>query len=250
MAHGTVAWPTGPSGEAPFSWGGSGGAATPRPVSGGMNINPTGDNGWGAHPQGPTGGPGNYNYGTSANPNPTGPTTSMNPAGSPAPNNPFGLPQAPGGGYTGEYKKFGDELGKIYGRGVGAEVGSFLNTGAGYNGPLTQQSIDAEIQAMQHQAQTGAGNIESNLGASGVSPNSSTAALEMGDYWSNVTAQENAITAQEYFTMWNDSMNRETSILGNIMDPAAQHKASQPGLMDFLNMGVNAAGTALSAFGL
>jgi hypothetical protein len=220
-------------------------APTGSPVqSGGANINPTGANGsggimpsWGSTP--PTGGGGNYGYGIAGNPNPTmsphamtggtGPTTSMNPGG---PSTPTGSGLSNAGN---NWQSFTNELGKIYGKGVGSELYGFLDSGAGYNSALTQQSIDAQIQAMQHQAQTGYGALSSNMGASGISPNSSAAALESGDYWSNVTAAENAITAQEYYNMWNSSMNREAGILGGIMGDAAHHKENQFNLLDYLS---------------
>jgi hypothetical protein len=129
----------------------------------------------------------------------------------------------------------------MYGKCVGSELYGFLDTGGGYNSALTQQSVDAQIAAMQHQAERGYGNLVTGMGASGISPNSSVAALETGDYWSNVTAQENAITAEEFFNMWNQSMNRETGILGDVLGDAAKHKANQPGLMDWLTMGANVA---------
>ena len=76
---------------------------------------------------------------------------------------------------------------------------------------------------MQHNIGEGWQNIETNLGATGISPNSSVAALTEGDYFSNAITQENAITAQDYFSMWQSSMSNETSILGDLINPSAQH---------------------------
>jgi hypothetical protein len=224
---------------------------------GGMQTNPTGTNGgggttpaWGANPPHanpqspvvgpmvpPTGGPGDYGYGASGNPGPTGaPPPTMNPVGSPSTTNPFGNQNT---------TSTNNEVGKIYGKGVGSEVNAFMDSGGGYNSQLTQQAVQAQTAEMQKQAQTGYGNLESGMGGAGISPNSSVAALESSNYWSNVTTAENAMTAQEYFTMWNDSMNRETSILSQTMGDAAHHKEQQPGLMDWLSMGLGVAGSVI-----
>lgn len=205
-------------------------------------------------PQPPTGGPGNYNWGNAGNPNAAlashwGPTTTMSPTGGPQAGNPFGLTGA--GNYTGMSASLGNELGKIYGKGVGGELYQFLQSGAGYSGPLAQQSVDAQIQAMQHQANLGWGNISSQLGAMGVSPGSSVQGLAAGDYWSNVVAQENAITAQEYYTMWNESMNRETGMLESLLGDSAKYRANKGGgWMSWLKGGLDIAGSFLGLPGV
>lgn len=217
-------------------------------------INPTGQNFF----QG-TGGPGNYNFGNSGNPTPVGtampsfnptdagmfaPTTSMTPGqGTDTNINPFGLIGGNAGQYYGQAAGFGNELGKIYSQGVGSELYDFLQSGGGYNSNLTQQAVNSQIAAMQTQIQRGYGNLQSSLGQAGISPNSSTAALETGDYMSQAVAQENAITGQEYFNMWNQSMQNETGILGDILGYSAQHKASQPTLMDYLGFGAQIGGS-------
>ena len=90
---------------------------------------------------------------------------------------------------------------------------------------------------MNQEANFQYGNLESNMGAAGISPNSSAAALESSNFWSQTVAAENAITAQEYFNMWNESMNRETGILGDIMGDASKYKSSQPSLLGYLSSG-------------
>lgn len=151
-----------------------------------------------------------------------------------------------GSGFAGtNWKSFANELGKIYGKGVGSELYGFLDSGGGYNSALTTQAIDAQTALMNRQAQTGYGNLESGLGEAGIGPNSSVAALEGSNFWSNVTTAENAMTAEEFFNMWNASMNRETSILGDVLPAAGHYKASQPGIMDYLSAGLGIAGAGI-----
>jgi hypothetical protein len=230
-----------------------------QPV-GGMNMNPTGTNGNGgitpANPATPasgfmgggttppTGSPGNYGYGTSANPNSTatgtGPSVSMDPTGSPSSNNVLGLTN-PNGSYSGGYAAFGNDLGKVYGSGIGQAAGAFLDSGGGYNSQLTQQAVQAQTQEMQLQANTNYGNLQSGLGAAGINPNSSAAALENSNFWSQTTTAENAMDAQEFMSMWQSSMQNETSILGQAMGGAAAEKMNQPTAFDWAGLGLTTA---------
>lgn len=220
-----------------------------------------------------TGGPGNFGFGNSGNPNPTVtagnpyltgvtstgapgtttlegssvpgapqidpnsglPSTSMNPGGAPGTGNANGLDPR-------QSDRTLAELQKYYGEGMGSMLFNFLQSGGGFNSALTKQAVDAQNAAMQHQIQEGEQNLWGSMGNTGVSPNSSVWALETGDYMSNAVAQENAITAQEYFNMWNQSQNRMTDILGKTSDVNATATANEPGIMDFLNMGLQAGG--------
>lgn len=111
-----------------------------------------------------------------------------------------------------------------FGSGIAPFLAGELNSGGGYNSALTQQAVEAQTAEMQKQAQTGYGNLQSGQGEAGISPNSSVAALENSNYWSNVTTAENAMTAQEYFTMWNDSQNREVGLLSAELGPLSQNR--------------------------
>src|SRR5215472_10760510 len=145
-------------GSQDFYPGGSGSSGAPVR---GTAMNPTGATGMGGIM--PPAGPGNYNFGASMN---TGPTTSMQPGGHPGTT----------GGYSmagNNWQSFTNELGKIYGKGIGSALYGFLDTGGGYNSALTQQSVDAQVAAMQHQANLGYGNRASTMGGAGISPNSS-----------------------------------------------------------------------------
>lgn len=199
----------------------------------------------------PTGGPGNYNFGNTGNPNPTmtssnpygysvpqsgtvpmgiqqpwNPGAAMPPTGGPVTATSTGGPNAPVGSGTAPITVGADPGGlhDTFGTGTGNLIWNYLNSNGGYNSALTQQSIDAQIQAMQQQIARGWGNIETNLGASGTSINSSTAGLAAGDYFSQATSEENALIANEYFNMWNSSQNREASVLQSIEGPTAQHQ--------------------------
>jgi hypothetical protein len=218
-----------------------------------MTVNPTGVNGGGgtttpvAHQYGPpTGSPGNYGYGGSANPNPTGaPAPTMNPTGGP------GAPPVTGpvGNQGGNQST--NQLNSPLGSGLGPQVEAFLQSNGGYNSALTQQAVQAQTQEMQLQANTNYGNLESNLGASGVSPNSSAAALESSNFWSQTTAAENAMTAQEFFNMWQSSMGNEVSVLESAEGPAAQRQAMQYSTpMDDISQGLSIAGSVAGAIAL
>jgi hypothetical protein len=212
-----------------------------------------------------TGGPGTFNWGNAGNPAPTPPTTNpwqiqMPPSISPTTSmfpgqappgtgpfpgvNPFGLGGA--ATYTGQAAEFGNELGKIYGKGLGSALYDFFQTGAGYSGPLTQQAVDAQIAAMQHQIQRGWGDISTELGVSGVSPESSTYALAAGDYFSNAVAQENAITAQEYFNMWSQSMGAEAGMLSDLLGQGAEWRKTHGQPFDWLGALQGALGAGVS----
>lgn len=213
------------------------------PVEGGINMNPTGATGTGGITAPnrpvesgfapPTGSPGNYGYGTSGNPNPTA-TTSMFPTGGGTPVSgapKVGVDQAGLGSPTGGYTP---DLNSMFG-GVGGLLENFLNSSGGYNSGLTQQAVQTQLAEMQRQANFNYGNLESGMGAAGISPMSSTAALESSNFWAGTTAAENAMTAQEYMSMWQTSMANETSILGGMIGPAEHWASQQSGLPGWLN---------------
>lgn len=236
------------------------------------DMNPTGQNyisasGGGAMLGPGTGGPGNVGWGNSGNPNPTNytgnpymmmpPQVSMNPGSGAVPTgsvvgdnhqviqspNTFGQTQR-------QENRTLSEMQKYYGEGMGSMLYQYLQSGGGYNSALTQQAVDAQTGAMQHQIMEGGQNIMSMLGAEGISPNSSAAALEMGDYMTQAVAQENSITAQEYFNMWNASQNREESMLQSAADVNQKGTANEKGWMDYLNMGLGMVGDVVGLGGL
>ena len=200
-------------------------------------------------PFGGTGGPGNFGFGNATNPNPpgTGPTT---PVMNPSPTGPLPV-GVPGSGVEQLPTSTANELGKIFGKGLGSLYQSLIQSQGGYNSGLTQQSVDAQIQAMQEQIQRGWGQTATQLGETGISPDSSVYALTAGDYFSNVTAQENAITAAEYFNMWNQSQNREFGLVQDLIKPGSEYQANKPGILgqvgQWLGLGTGVAGAIGSA---
>jgi|SRR5579864_635227 len=230
------------------------------PVSGGP-VNPSGGSNptqysttWGGAP--PTGSPGSYNFGNAQNPNPPMmpnqpfaglPTTSMNP-GSPAGQTPnqFNL--------TGRQDQRSlSELQKYYGEGIGSMIYQYLQSGGGFNSALTEQAVSAQVADMQQNIQRGLGNLDTQMGETGINPNSSAWALETGDYQTQAVKDENAITAQEFYNMWNDSQNRELSLLKDTANVNATGTANQGGFMDFLSSGLglfNSGAGILGNFGV
>jgi hypothetical protein len=119
---------------------------------------------------------------------------------------------------------FGRELAATYGKGMGSAIYQYLMRGGGFNSPLTDQAIQSQEVAMNREAQSGWGNIASQLGAQGIDPNSSVNALASGQYWGDVTAKENALAAQEYYNMWSQSSSQEAQMLGSLEGGAMQHQ--------------------------
>lgn len=94
---------------------------------------------------------------------------------------------------------------KYLGQGIGALATNYLQTGAGYNGPLAQQTINATDAAMQQQINTQYGDLQTSLGNAGLSPNSSASALAQSNFLSNASAQENEVAANQYTQMYSQS---------------------------------------------
>jgi hypothetical protein len=209
------------------------------------------------------GGPGNMGYGNSANPNPAStsgsttaqpstPTTTMNP-GQPAPQ-----PGAPPGTVTGQngqtstssnnFNQTGrqqdrtlGELQTYYGEGMGSLIYQYLQSNGGYNSAITQQAVDSQVNAMGQQTQLGANNLTSMLGAMGVNGSGLTDSLT--NYENTATTQENAITSQEYYNMWNSSQEREAQMLNSVGNVNATGTANQSNWMDYLSLGLDVLGS-------
>jgi flagellar motor switch protein FliM len=95
---------------------------------------------------------------------------------------------------------------------------------------------------MQQQIQLGANSLESMLGAQGVSGASTENTQSLTNYENQATTQENAIAAQEYYNMWNDSQNREVSVLEGAAHDTATAEANKPDWMDYVTTGLEIAG--------
>jgi hypothetical protein len=102
------------------------------------------------------------------------------------------------------------------GQGMGALVTNYLQTGAGYNGPLAQQTINATDTAMQQQINQQYGALQTSLASAGLSPNSSASALAQSQFLSNASAQENEVAAQQYTQMYSQSQQDYLSMLSQL----------------------------------
>jgi hypothetical protein len=227
-----------------------------------------------------TGGSGTMNFGNAANPQatpsasnpytaapaagspatpaatPGTPTTSMNPGTAPT------QPTAPGGTVTGENNQTSTsnnnfnqtqtqenrtlgELQTYYGEGMGSLIYQYLQSNGGYNSSLTQQAVDSQTNAMQQQVQLGANNLTSMLGTMGVNGSGLTDSLT--NYENQAVTQENAITSQEYYNMWNASQDRELAELQPAQQTNATGTANQSNWMDYLQIGLETAGAVAGA---
>lgn len=225
-----------------------------------------------------TGAPGTYNFGNTGNPNPSQPPTATNPyapaqtsvaqPAAPVSQNPTGSTGAPTGqvGVTskgtegtldttntfglnqGQQDQTLEELDKTYGSGMGAQIYQYLQSEGGYNSALTTQDVDSTTALMQQQIATGLGALNTNLAESGISPNSSTAALETSNYEANATLGENEVTAQDFFNMWNSSQSNELSELESVQQGTGTEKAnSGGGILQAITGGLGAAASIAAA---
>jgi len=115
------------------------------------------------------------------------------------------------------------ELQHVYGKGIGSALYQFLTTGAGYNPNV----VEAEIQQMQPQIQRGYNTLQEQFAAAGAG-GSSAAGIGGADYLSQVTADENALFAQQYEQAINNYMN----ILMGVKGEAATYTANKPSELD------------------
>lgn len=239
-------------------------------------MNPTGVTGAGYGNTG-TGGPGNMGFGNSANPSPPmvslgtnpfmgGPTmapramtSTMTPGGAPtataSPTDPYSGYTTSEHSTTAAPNAFGQSqsqmnwtekyLQETYGGGMGSLIFQYLMSGGGYNAPLTQQAVGAQTQAMQQQIGQGASDLQGRLAAMGVSGSSSEMGQSLTDYANQAATQENAITAQEYYNMWNAAQNREANMIQFGATGTAKTLANKPNWMDYASMGMSLIGDAV-----
>jgi hypothetical protein len=215
-----------------------------------------------------SGGSGSMNFGNTMNPNAVfGPgTTGSSPQSAPSTGQPAtGQPQAatgPGPTTTGQFVQpyqdvggqqvsgtnnpFGqtegqqywelDYLEKAFGP-MGSMIYQYLNSDAGYNSQVTQQAVDAQTNAMQKQAQLGANAISSSLASQGVTGASSGMGDALTAYENQATQQQNAITAQEYYNMWNASQDREAAMMQYAATAVGTEQANKVSGLDWLTGG-------------
>jgi hypothetical protein len=215
-----------------------------------------------------SGGPGSMNFGNTMNPNAVfGPgTAGSSPQSAPSTGQPAtGQPQAasgPGpttqGQFVQPYQDVGgqqvsstnnpfgqtegqqywelDYLEKAFGP-MGSMIYQYLNSDAGYNSQVTQQAVDAQTNAMQKQTQVGANAITSSLASQGVTGASSGMGDALSAYENQATQQQNAITAQEYYNMWNASQDREAAMMQYAATAVGTEQANKVSGLDWLTGG-------------
>ena len=125
---------------------------------------------------------------------------------------------------------------------MGAMIYQYLNSNGGYNSQVTQQTVDATTNAMGRQTQQGANALTSSLASQGVSGSSSTMGDALGAYENQATAQQNAITAQDYYNMWNQSQQNEENMIQFAAKGTGAAQANKPTAMDYLGMGLQLVG--------
>lgn len=215
-----------------------------------------------------TGGAGTMNFGNAANPAST-PSTSNPFTPQPAapvmnPGQPAQPPQVGPVAVTGENnqtlnspnifdqtQRQGNrtlgELQNYYGEGVGSLIYQYLQQGGGFNSPITQQAVDAQTNAAQQQISLGANDLTSRLGAMGITGSGLTDSLT--NYENQASTQLNAITAQEYYNMWNQSQQREFGMLQDVANVNATGTANQSTWQDYLGESLQILGSFAGAAG-
>ena len=118
-------------------------------------------------------------------------------------------------GTTGALDK---QLGDIYGKGIGGSLSSLL----GSIGGVDSATLQEYIKSLAPQEATAQANLSANLGAAGISPNSSVNAIAS----SNLQAQEFADIAGESANLTQSGEQLKAGILGNMQGAAAQEVAS------------------------
>lgn len=207
------------------------GAMAPPPPMGGNMNNPTGTAGGSSTASGapvlpniaPGGGP-------SSVPGAIPSTSPAQPVGAGQP----GMISSPIAGNTSQ------DLTNIYGAGIGGYLSDLLGNG-GMNMGLLNQVNASEMNQMSGKINQGSADLDSTLGAMGVSGNSSTTALAHARYEQGAVADENAQMAQNYMDFYNQGQETLRGIIPGIMGNAGD----QPNWMDYLGMGENLATTAV-----
>lgn len=123
------------------------------------------------------------------------------------------------------------ELQSYYGEGIGSYIYSLMQNG-GVNMSLLNQVDTSQIAAMQPQINQGQANLNSTLGAQGVSGNSSTSALANSSYLANATTQENSQISSNYLHEYDQGQQLLQSILGGVLKTNSDGTANESNWMD------------------
>lgn len=120
-------------------------------------------------------------------------------------------------------------LSGLLGGGLGSWLQNFINSGAGYN----QGVLQALIQQLQPQIQSGIATIGSSFGATGNEFGSANA-LALGDYLSQVNANENVMAANLY----ENSINNVIGLISELINPQAAYQSNKGGFWSTLGAGL------------
>lgn len=124
----------------------------------------------------------------------------------------------PNSSYSSGENDLQKQLIDIYGKGVGGSLFTLLSGMSGTNSSILQQYI----KSLQPQFAKGEADLSASLGAGGVSPNSSVAAL--GE--ANLKAQEDAIIAGESANLTQDQEQLTAELLTRQMGDASKEVAT------------------------
>lgn len=128
------------------------------------------------------------------------------------------------------------------GEGMGALATSYLQSGAGYNGPLAQQTITATDNAMQQQINQQYGALQTSMADAGLSPDSSGFSLASSEFLSNASAQENEVAAQQYTQMYSqaqqDYLSELQALQGYNFEGTMNQRTALGAIGSFLTGGV------------
>lgn len=141
------------------------------------------------------------------------------------------------------------ELQSYYGEGMGSWIYSMMQNG-GLNMDLLNKVDTSQIAAMQPQIAQGEANLNSTLGAQGISANSSTSALANSNYLANATTQENAQISSNFLHEYDQGQQMLESIMGGVLKTNQEGTANQPNWMDYLSQGLKIAGEVAPLVGL
>jgi hypothetical protein len=197
----------------------TGGAATPAAIPMGATTGQTPTAQAQANPFAPAG---------------AAPVASAVPAGTAQNTNTGAVAQTNDINWTGGSKTVTGDFEATYGKGTGDAITDVLkNLGTSTDSAVAATNANVNLEAGKQAA-----NITSGEAASGVTANSSTAALAQGDFYAGVNSQLQSTDA-------NMELNEENTLLSTLTGEGEQH-GSDVSTMSMVGEGLSAAGSAVS----
>ena len=162
------------------------------------------------------------------------PVASAVPAGAAQSVNPGAITQSDGINWNGGSNTVTGDFQATYGKGTGTAITDVLkNLGTSTDAAVAATNANVNLEAGKQAA-----NITSGEAASGVTANSSTAALAQGDFYAGVNSQLQSTDA-------NMELNEENTLLSTLMKEGEAH-GSDVSTMSEVGEGLSAAGSAVS----